>query len=366
MIGGASLFAKLKHLRKEKDGRIYVRRNGRSVRIAAAPGTDDFLTEYGKALEALGRPKPETPGRRNKESFAWLVLRYYHSAPSYKHAATSTREARRRILDAVAAKHGHKLYADLEPRHVQDLLDEVDGGPEAKNSRLKALRSLYDFALAEKLPGVRTNPAKAVAKCKVKSDGFYTATADDVAQFERRHGPGSKARLALRLILYAGGTRRQDLVRLGRQMQHGGRLTYRTGKGDGEIVSMGIAPELAEELAHVPRDQLTFLVTDYGRPFSVKGFGNRFRKWCDDAGLADCSCHSFRKGAASIAAEKGASEAQLRAMFGWAENSNEPRRYTRAARRKVLADEGMKLLTGNRERLETVPVARTGTKRGKK
>ena len=55
MIGGASLFAKLKHLRKEKDGRIYVRRNGRSVRIAAAPGTDDFLTEYGKALEALGR-----------------------------------------------------------------------------------------------------------------------------------------------------------------------------------------------------------------------------------------------------------------------------------------------------------------------
>ena len=31
---------KLKHLRREKDGRVYVRRNGRSIRLRAATGSD--------------------------------------------------------------------------------------------------------------------------------------------------------------------------------------------------------------------------------------------------------------------------------------------------------------------------------------
>ena len=29
----------------------------------------------------------------------------------------------------------------------------------------------------------------------------------------------------------------------------------------------------------------TFLLTDYGKPFSVKGFGNKMREWCDAAGV---------------------------------------------------------------------------------
>ena len=68
-----------------------------------------------------------------------------------------------------------------------------------------------------------------------------------------------------------------------------------------------------------PCGDLTFLVTEYGKPYSANGFGNRFREWCDKAGLPHCSAHGLRKAGACIAAENGATEAQLMAIFGWSD-----------------------------------------------
>ena len=39
----------------------------------------------------------------------------------------------------------------------------------------------------------------------------------------------------------------------------------------------------------------TFLVTEYGKPFTPAGFGNWFRQRCDEAGLPQCSAHGLRK-----------------------------------------------------------------------
>jgi integrase len=88
---------------------------------------------------------------------------------------------------------------------------------------------------------------------------------------------------------------------------------------------------------------LAYLETQFGNPFTGNGFGNRFRKWCDEAGLPHCSAHGLRKAGATIAAENGATEAQLMAIFGWS-TLKEASRYTRAARRKKLAGAGMHLL----------------------
>jgi integrase len=74
------------------------------------------------------------------------------------------------------------------------------------------------------------------------------------------------------------------------------------------------------------------------KPLSrAAGFGMRFREWCDTAGLPHCSAHGLRKASATLLAERGASEKQLNAFFGWADSSNESRRYTRSAQQKVLA-----------------------------
>jgi hypothetical protein len=52
----------------------------------------------------------------------------------------------------------------------------------------------------------------------------------------------------------------------------------------------------------------------------------------------------LRKAGAALAAENGATERQLMAIFGWT-TMKEASRYTRAARQRVLAASGMKLLS---------------------
>ena len=48
-----------------------------------------------------------------------------------------------------------------------------------------------------------------------------------------------------------------------------------------------MAEPLAEIIAATPMVGVkTFLVTEYGRPFTAAGFGNWFRDRCNEAGLA--------------------------------------------------------------------------------
>jgi hypothetical protein len=55
--------------------------------------------------------------------------------------------------------------------------------------------------------------------------------------------------------------------------------------------------------------------------------------------LPQCSCHGLRKIGAVRAAEAGASEHELMAMFGW-DDANMARIYTRKAAQKKLAASG--------------------------
>ena len=57
------------------------------------------------------------------------------------------------------------------------------------------------------------------------------------------------------------------------------------------------------------------------------------------AGLPQCNCHGLRKIGAVRAAEAGASEHELMAMFGW-DDANMARIYTRKAAQKKLAASG--------------------------
>jgi integrase len=354
-----AVLVNLRYIRRERDGRIYVRRHGKSVRLHQEPGTEEFFAEYHKALEATGLPtaKLASPG---PSSLSRLCQQYFSSA-EFKALSSTTRSVRRRVLENICLKSGEKPYARMEPRHVRMLRDEKSG-PEAANGVLKALRALFSWAVTAEI--AISNPAKNVPKIRYKTDGFHTWTLDEVSQYEAKHPPGSKPRLALYLLLYTGA-RRGDVVHLGRQMIRDGWLTFTASK-TGTLVSIPVVPELQAELALAPKGNLPFLLTAYGRPFTPAGFGMRFREWCNHAGLPQCSAHGLRKAGATIAAERGASEAQLNVIFGWAENSNESRRYTRTARQKVLAAHAVTLLSTTEPRTETVPMTNAGTKRRKK
>lgn len=61
--------------------------------------------------------------------------------------------------------------------------------------------------------------------------------------------------------------------------------------------------------------------------------------------MAGCpgSAHGLRKARARRAAEDGATEAQLNALFGWADGSRESAVYTRTANRAKLARSARKI-----------------------
>jgi hypothetical protein len=84
-----------------------------------------------------------------------------------------------------------------------------------------------------------------------------------------------------------------------------------------------------------------------GHPPPAAGFGNIFRTWCVEPGLQQCSPHGLRKIGAVRAAEAGASEHELMAMFGW-DDANMARIYTRKAAQKKMAASGAAKVSNSR------------------
>lgn len=324
--------------------RRYFRRKGeKKIRLRAELGTPEFHEEYASALANAGkRPTKEGRPAATAESFRWLCVEYYQ-APEFRRLGDSTRRRRRTILDGLCETKGDKPYKLLEPRHVRQWRDAKQDTPMAANEIVKTVRTLYSWA---KEAGHKTaNPAKEVPYLGSESDGFHTWTVEEVRQYEEAHRVGSKARLALALLLYTG-VRRSDVVRLGKQMERSGWLCFTEVKGRRKKIKnreLEILPQLRQVLDATPRGHLTYLVTEFGKPFTANGFGNRFKKWCNDAGLPHCSAHGLRKAGATIAGDNGATELQLMSIFGW-ETPKEAARYTRKVNRRRLVGGAMHLL----------------------
>jgi integrase len=120
------------------------------------------------------------------------------------------------------------------------------------------------------VPYAPSNPAREVSFFKTGSTGYHTWTPEEVRQFEERPPVGSKARLALALLMFTG-QRRADVTRFGRQHARGGKLTFIQHKGrnrNPKQLTLPILPALQKIIDASPCGDLTYLVNDYGRPFA--------------------------------------------------------------------------------------------------
>ena len=118
-----------------------------------------------------------------------------------------------------------------------------------------------------------------------------------------------------------------------------------------DVSQKPLLPILKQIIADSPCGEMTFLVTEYGKPFTPAGFGNWFRDRCDEADLPQCTAHGLKKAGATIAAENGATTRQLMAMFDW-DTPAMAEVYTRAAEQKRLAGEAMFLISLDRSENE--------------
>ncbi len=240
---------------------------------------------------------------------------------------------------------GEKPAADMPVEamtraHAQRLLDAKQGTPAAANDRRKVLMGMFKWA---ELRGMaKHNPIEKTVGIKTRSEGHATWGIENIKRFAETHKAGTKPYLALALLLYTG-QRRGDVIRFGRQHVKDGALNFVQQKNEKRMhkqMRIPILPALQAALDPVPKTQMTFLVTEFGKPFTSNGFGNWFRDKCDQAGLKGLSAHGLRKAILTIRADLGLTAHELAALAGH-ETLKETSRYTKKHDRDLLAESGM-------------------------
>lgn len=361
MTGPCVMLIRLRYVHTDVDRhgnvRVYFwRKGGPKIRIREQPGSEEFSRRYHELLRTtdprqLVRQPGEATPRPLAGTYRWLCVEFFKS-PAFRRLNKSTQTTRRRVLESTCVEPIHQgatetfaelPFARLTTRALRILRDRKAELPGAASDRVKAIRAMFRWAMDEDL--IENDPALALRKLPLTGSGFHSWTTEEVERFETRHLVGSKARLALALLLWTG-VRRSDVVQLGRQHVRAGWLRFTQTKNRRHrpvTIEVPLLPQLQSVLEASPTGDLTFLVTDQGRPFTPAGFGNWFREQCREAGLVGCSAHGLRKAGAATAAENGATTQQLMAIFGWL-SLVEAERYTRAAERKRMAGDAMGLL----------------------
>jgi integrase len=314
---------------------------GQRIRLRAEFGSPDFETEYQAAL--TGAPRPRVKGAPAVGSLAWLIARYRETT-AWTKLALATRGQRENIFRHVLETAGDKPFAKIDSAAIVAGRDRRAGTPAQARNFLDAMRGLFRWAKEAGL--VKVDPTEGVRNPKrKKGPGFRPWTEDDMAAYDRRWPLGTKERVWRDVIAYTG-LRRGDLVRIGRQHVRNGVATLRTEKGGFTVtVTLPILPILQDTLDAGPCGDMTFIVGAEGGPLTKESFGNAFRKASRAAGVPG-SAHGIRKLAATRAAEKGATEHELDAIFGWTGGAM-ARHYTRQARRAHLSMQAMHKLAAN-------------------
>jgi integrase len=267
--------------------RFYLRRPGfKSVALPGLPWSPEFMAVYTEALAE----QPLQPGNGRSArpgSLRALTIGYFQSS-DFRTMQPRTQRVYRNMIerfceqqDKDGNRFGNKPAAMLRRDHIVRLMAAEADKPEAANMLRRVLRAMMKCAVDI---GMRADdPTRDVKALQSKTDGFHSWTEEEIEQFEARHPAGTRARLAFALLLYTG-QRRSDVVRMGRQHIRDGFISVRQQKTGVEL-AIPLHPDLLELLSETPRDNLTFLTTQFGQPFTSNGFGNWFRKQCNAAGL---------------------------------------------------------------------------------
>jgi integrase len=333
------------HSERTRHGALvwYVRRHhGGRVRLRAGYGSAAFWQEYNAALKAAPALAASTIGKVG--TLKWAID-CYRASSAWAALSPATRRQRENIFRGVVETGGKTPLAHIDDEAIRDGRERRVATPHQANSFIKAMRAFCAWCVEEKL--MTKNPTTGVKMLAGPNDadGFHTWTQAELERFETYWKVGTRERLAFDVLLYTG-LRRGDAVRVGKQHVRDGIISIRTEKHArgkaGELIAIPILGPLAASLAAAPTGDLTFLINERSQPWVKESFGNWFRDVCREAKCPG-SAHGLRKAGATRAAEKGASERQLMAIFGWT-TGKMAQHYTRSADRARLARDAAQLL----------------------
>ncbi len=319
--------------------RATYRRGGRRVALPLPVGGPAFLKAYQRLREQDDiKTRPNAVKRVRAYSFAALAAHYY-SSPGFKKLRASTQRTYRSSIDQFCEAHGHRSVAGFTHEKASFIIGSMADRPAAANKLLKRLRTL--IKAARRLNWIDEDPTEGIEFFPIGE--IHTWTAEEHKLFLDHWAPGTKARLAYMLHFHTG-QRRSDVVRMARPRRPDDLIRIEQVK-TGAKLSLSIPSALWEEIERHPAQHVLMLTTEYGKPFSVDGYGNWFRERCNMAGLPTrCTSHGLRKAAASELAEAGCSANQIAAVTGHM-SLKEVERYTRAADQERMAKEAARKRT---------------------
>ncbi len=327
----------------------------RRIALSVTPDHPDFANHYwaaraGEKLKLDANGKTEPP----QNSLDWLARLYLIDLEDRVKAGAAspltlkTRKGQlKRLCDMVDSdgdRFGWCNY-NLPKEWCYSVLDKMHNTPGAADNMMKIIRSMYRWAIAR--GHAQNNPALGIERVHKGYGGAKAWTIDDLNAYRSAHPKGTPAHLCLTIFMFTA-CRISDAIILGRQheIKRDGVmwLAWQPAKKGATFVEIPMLPPLQQAIRAAKVIGPTYNLTAHGKPFSSpEGLRNRFRKWCDSAGLQGLSSHGIRKAAGELLAEAGCSQHEIMAIHGHTKASTSEI-YTKGVSRRVLAAEAMSKL----------------------
>lgn len=316
--------------------RYRFRRNGVKVTLKGEFGSPEFYKHY---AELMKNPALATPIVGPVQgTIDWLVGLYLENLSQRVRAG----------LSSIKTLNGHTLhlgrltgeYGPMDcnmPRgKLIEFRDKFTHLPGAADNMMKAVSAMYNWAIQRDMVTIG-NPTRGVNRLSTDTGGFPAWDAKDFENYLKLYKAPSTAHTTLVLAI-STTARKSDIVQLGQDhefMRNGRKwLRWRQDKKPHRTVELPMSKALI--LATEGLRQTPYLRSQYGKPFTANGFGNKFRDWCDAASVSK-SLHGVRKGVSSLLPSHGTTSLELDVLLGHEMNSDETKVYVQEAERAALA-----------------------------
>ncbi len=351
---------------RDRHGRIryrFRRKGWPSKYLKGEPGSAEFHRSYAEIIEGgQAEAKPIAVDRPIIPKTLDDLYRRHKATPRWKKKAARTQRVYGQVLDRFmdridrkGRRYGARPVSRVSVAWLEGIFGDMHETPGAANNLRKFLAGLMDEAIRA---GWRPdNPVRLTTKY-ASGAGFHDWTDAEIEQYRATHPLGTMARLTLELALNTAA-RRCNVNKIERDHIVDGRIIVDHAK-DNNKTSVRMLETTRAAIDALPAQPIRFLVTtQFGKPFSDAGMGNRMRKWCDAAGLPNCSLHGLRKAMARQLAESGATDAEGMAVTGHKKPATFAY-YRKAASQSALADRAM----SNLEARADVQPSKNGGKSG--
>lgn len=321
----------------------------RRVRLHIDPDHKDFPDHYRAARCGIEiKPDDKTVVAPIRDSVKWLVTEYLTWFKAQVKGGVYSPDTLKQRKSKLAKLDSCGDYAMNMPQaELLKIRDTMSDTPGSADNFIKSMRAMYTWAVDRRLCDV--NPATGIGKLNPGMGGAKPWTIDNLQAYRDAHPPGTPAHLCLTLFMFTA-CRISDAIVLGcaDEFNQGGirGLGWQPKKKGSAFVKIPMLPPLFKATRAAKVQGNTYLLTEYGHSFrSPEGLRNRFRKWCDDAGLYDLSSHGIRKAAGHLLAQEGCSQYQIMAIHGHTQ-AKTSEIYTKGIERWKLAVDAMRTLEG--------------------